>query len=148
VYPGNLAADILGAAKAKPASVMDYADASLRRRSPWVKWVLGLGALAAAAMVAVVVYTHQVPTPKSIAMIDPTNRPDTNNDTEQVPLAPDATASINDVETQSITPSDMDSTVPTFQSMSFPSIPSFSDLSMTTDDSSDTTNTTNNSQNG
>ena len=142
VYPGNLAADILGAAKAKPASVMDYADASLRRRSPWLKWILGFGSLAAAALVIVVVYTHQVRPGTPVDQGYPA--PVVNNDDEQIPLAPDTTASINDLEVPSMIPSDVDTLVPTYQSMSLPSIPSMSDLSITTDES----NTTDNSQNG
>ena len=141
VYPGNLAADVLGAAKAKPASVLDYADSALRRRSPLLKWILGFGSLAAAALVTLFIYMHHPPaavrpTPTEMA----TN--DNSNDEEQIPLAPDTTASINDMQTPSMVPSDVDSLVPTFQSMSLPSIPSFSDLSTTDQTNTDT------SQNG
>ena len=132
VYPGNLAADILGTAKARPASVMDYADSALRRRPSSWKWLLGFASLAAAAMIAVFVYMHQTPAPII------TRQPEAvaNNDDEQIPLAPNTTASINDVSGVSIVPSDVDSLVPTYESMTVPSVPNFSDLSTT-----DTTDT-------
>jgi len=134
VYTGNLAAEVLGAQKVKPASVMDYADSALRRRSPVWRWILGLGSLAAAALIAVFIYVHHEPlSPNSRTPEVAVN----NNEDEQVPIAPDSTASINDLQTPSIVPSDVDSLVPTYESMTFPSVPSFSDLS-TNDDSSQT----------
>ena|SRR5438874_1945789 len=130
VYPGNLAADLLGAAKAKPASVMDYADAALGRRSSVLKWMLGFGSLAAAAVVALFIYTHHVTAP-----VNPVG-PEValNSKEEEIPIAPDQTASINDIEVQSIVPSDVDTLVPEYQSMTLPTVPSFSDLSTPSDE--------------
>jgi hypothetical protein len=127
VYPGNLAAEILGADKARPASVMDYADSALRRRSPVLMSVLGFGSLATAALLALAIFMHH---PPSTATLE---RPAAvaNDDEEQAPIAPTSTASINDIEDQTIVPSGMESPVPQYQSMTFPTVPSFSDLSTT-----------------
>src|SRR5256885_10641694 len=58
-YPGNLAAEILGATQLKRASVMDYADAGLRRR-PWLlRWVVGFGAVSAAAALMLFLWVHR-----------------------------------------------------------------------------------------
>jgi hypothetical protein len=133
VYPGNLAAELLGAAKAKPASVMDYADSALRRRSSVWKWVVGFGSVAAAALVLLFLYIDHEP-------LNLTQPPLANNDNqvdEDIPIAPDITASINDVSSDvPIAPSDIGTLLPEYQSMTFPTIPSVSDLSTT-----DTANT-------
>jgi hypothetical protein len=128
VYPGNLAAEILGAEKVRPASVMDYADSALRRRrSPLWVWILGFGSLAAAALLAVAIFMHRTSPTATL------ERPAAmaNEDEEQAPIAPTSTASINDIEGQTIVPSGMESPVPQYQSMTFPTVPSFSDLSTT-----------------
>jgi hypothetical protein len=130
VYPGNLAAEILGADKAKPASVMDYADSALRRRPSVLRWVVGFASLAAAALFALFIYVHHPPTTVNPA------RPEAvanNSDQDQLLIAPDATASIDDVEMtdHSLVPSNVDTLVPQYQSMSLPTIPSMSDLSTT-----------------
>ncbi len=135
VYPGNLAQEILGAGKAKKASVMDYADASLGQRSSLIRWLLGFGSLVAAAVIALVIYTHHVPAPTA------TNQQEAvanNNDDEQVPIAPNMTASLPDGQDLSIVPGDVGNLVPEYQSVTFPTVPSFSDTTNTDDDTTQT----------
>ena len=130
VYPGNLAAEILGASKVTKASIMDYADAGLRRR-PWLlRWVVGLGAVCAAAALLLFLWVHRQPVgtgfreqPMAV----------NNTDEEQIPLA--LTNSVSIPEDVPVTLSSAVSITPETSSMSFSSIPSFSDLS-----SSDQTN--------
>src|SRR5437762_10785676 len=124
VYPGNLAAEILGASKVKKASIMDYADAGLRRR-PWLlRWVVGLGAVSAAAALLLFLYVHRQPvgpgfTEQTVAV--------NNADEEQIPLA--LTSSVSIPEGVPVTLTSAVSIAPDTSSMSLSSIPSFSDLS-------------------
>src|SRR3954471_3077301 len=123
VYPGNLAAEIIGANKVSKASMMDYADAGLRRR-PWLlRWVVGLGAMAAAAALMLFLYVHRQPlgpgfreTPVAV----------NDADEEQMPLALTNSVSIPDDVPVALTSAV--SIAPETASMSFSSIPSFSDL--------------------
>src|SRR5207248_3241066 len=117
------AAEILGATKVKKASIMDYADASLRRR-PWLlRWVVGLGAVCAAAALLLFLFVHREPAVRQFA-----ERPTvpTSNE-EEIPLALTTSASIP--EDVPVTLSSAVSIEPEMSSMSFSSIPSFSDLS-------------------
>jgi hypothetical protein len=120
-YPGDLANDVLGAPRAR---VVDYAGRSTPRPISLFKLLGSLGALAAAAVLALVVWMKQEPSaPRNIALIQPVIEQE-----EAVPFAPQFAVSFSDDdEDQSIVPSDVGSIVPEYQSMSFPSIPSFSD---------------------
>jgi hypothetical protein len=124
VYPGNLAAEILGATKVNKASVMDYADAGLRRR-PWLlRWVVGLGAVSAAAALLLFLYVHRQPvgpgfSEQTVAVNSP--------DEDEIPLA--LTSSVSIPEDVPVTLTSAVSIAPDTSSMSLSSIPSFSDLS-------------------
>ena len=123
VYPGNLAAELLGAAKVKKASIMDYADAGLRRR-PWLlRWVVGLGAVCAAAALLLFLYVHRQPVGPGFTETVAVN----NADEDQIPLA--LTSSVSIPEGVPVTLTSAVSIAPDTSSMSLSSIPSFSDLS-------------------
>jgi hypothetical protein len=130
-YPGDLANDLLGAPKAK---VIDYAGRGTQRPISIFKMLGVFGALAAAAMLALVVWMKPEPKTYNIAI---KSQP-TIEEEEEVSFAPQAAISMSDaLDDHSIVPSNLEddpgSIVPEYQSVTFPSIPSFSDLS-TTDD--------------
>src|SRR5882724_7618587 len=97
-YPGDLANDVLGAPKAR---VVDYAGRGTHRPVSIFKILGSLGALAAAAVLALVVWLNHGPSTKpNLAFNQPTIE-------EEVPFAPQfAVAISDDDEDHSIVPSD------------------------------------------
>ena len=135
VYPGNLAQELLGATKVRQASMMDYADASLRKRRS-LGWWIGLAGLGAAAALIVLVMRLR---PASLPQVASESQPtiEAVDDTEDFDIALNTTESMPDDVPVML--SSAGSITPEYQSMSFSSIPSFSssfsDLSTTEDQS-------------
>ena len=135
VYPGNLAQELLGATKVREASVMDYADASLRKRMSLKWWIALAGLGAAAAVVALMLWMRPAPQSQIARESQPTI--ETVDDNEDFDIALNTTESMPD--NVPVILSSAGSITPEYQSMSFSSIPSFSssfsDLSTTEDKS-------------
>lgn len=138
VYPGNLAQEMLGATKANQASLMDYADASLRNRPSRLKWLIGLAGLSAmaAALLLVVWSNHNATTTPFAKNDESINEPmnDTINETAEEPDAPIALSTTESMpDDVPVMLSSAGSITPEYESMNFSAIPSFSDLSNTDD---------------
>src|SRR5262249_450657 len=123
--------DVLGAPKAQ---VIDYAGRETRRPISIFKMLGAFGALAAAAMLALIVWMKPDKPTYNIAI---KSQPAIEEE-EEISFAPQSAVSMLDaIDDHSIVPSNLEddpgSIVPEYQSVTFPSIPSFSDLS-TTDD--------------
>ena len=133
-YPGDLAQDVLGAPK---ATVIDYAGRGAQRPISIFKMLGVFGALAAAAMLALIVWMKPEPRTYNIAI---KSQPTIDEEEEDVSFAPQSAVSMSDaMDDHSIVPSNLEddpgTIVPQYQSIVFPSMPSFSDPS-TTDDTS------------